>query len=187
VTKFESDWSAEGEHLAVTALDPRSRTIGDIWIVPLSGDHTPRPFLSTPFNEGGAVFSPDGRWLAYQSDESGRAEIYLTPFPGPGGKWQVSQSGGAEALWRRDGRALLYRSPDGTLFEAPVAERGAAVEVGTPRSLTQAPPNVNSGTGRTYAVAADSDRYLVLMPVQSSAAPLTLVTNWTAGLRAEGR
>jgi Tol biopolymer transport system component len=182
VQMFASDWSPDGNNLAVTAVDPGGKTTADIWIVPLDGDRTPRPFLASPFFEGGAVFSPDGRWLAYQSDESGRDEVYLTPFPGPGGKWQVSQEGGAEPLWRRDGGALFYRTPDGGMFEVGVSYKGAAVEVATPRQLFRAPPNAGSGTSRTFAVSAEGDRYLVLQPIQSTAAPLTLVTNWASAL-----
>ncbi len=183
VTKFINDWSPDGLELAVTALDPHSKTVADIWIIPLSGDHAPKPFLATPFNESNAVFSPNGHWLAYQSDESGRMEIFVTPYPGPGGKWQVSQNGGAEPEWRRDGGALYFRSPDNVISEVAVTDRGAAVEVGTPKDLFQVPAIANSGTGRTFDVAPDGSRFFVLRPIQSTAAPLTLVTHWTSALR----
>jgi eukaryotic-like serine/threonine-protein kinase len=181
VTKYADDWSPDGRTLSMTVVDPRGNTITDIWTVPVEGEHTPKPFVATPFVEGSSVFSPDGRWLAYQSNESGRSEVYLTPFPGPGGKWQVSQGGGVEPEWRRDGGALFYRSPDGALFEADVTARGSAVEVGTPRQLFSAPRTGGSGTGRTYAVKGD--HYLLLKPIQNSATPLTLVTNWTSALK----
>ncbi len=183
VTKYADDWSPDGRTLSMTVVDPRGNTITDIWTVPFEGVHTPKPFVATPFVEGSSVFSPDGHWLAYQSNESGRDEIYVTPFPGPGGKWQVSQGGGVEPEWRRDGDALFYRAPDGALFEANVTARGSAVEVGTPRQLFSAPRTGNSGTGRTYAVSPEGDRYLVLHPIQNTATPLTLVTNWVAALK----
>ncbi|MCG6962358.1 MAG: protein kinase [Acidobacteria bacterium] len=183
VTKYADDWSPDGKTLSMTVVDPRGNTITDIWTVPVEGEHKPKPFVATPFVEGSSVFSPDGRWLAYASNESGRSEVYLTPFPGPGGKWQVSQSGGGEPEWRRDGGALFYRAPDGALFEAKVTATGSAVEVGTPRQLFSAPRTGGSGTGRTYAVSPGGDRYLVLHPIQNSATPLTLVTNWTSALK----
>jgi Tol biopolymer transport system component len=183
VTKYADDWSPDGRTLSMTVVDPRGNTITDIWTVSLTGDHTPKPFLATQFVEGNSVFSPDGRWLAYQSDESGRDEIYVTPFPGPGGKWQVSQGGGVEPEWRRDGGALFYRSPDGALFEASVTVKGSAVEVGTPRQLFSAPPTGGSGTARSYAVSPQGDRYLLLKPIQNVVTPVTLVTHWTSALK----
>jgi eukaryotic-like serine/threonine-protein kinase len=182
-SKYASDWSPDGSNLTVTVIDPQSKTLADIFVMPLSGDHQLKPFLKTPFSEGNAVFSPDGRWLAYQSDESGRSEVYLTPFPGPGGKWQVSQNGGTRPLWRHGGGAVFYLGQDGTLFEASVVEHGAAVEVGTPRVLFQGPRMGTSATSRPFAVAPQGDRYLFLKPVENVTTPLTLVTHWTEGIR----
>jgi len=85
------------------------------------GDRKPYAFLSTPFNEQGGVFSPDGRWVAYQSNESGRDEIYVRPFPGPGGQWQVSTAGGSDPRWRPDGKELYYLAPDLKLMAAAVS------------------------------------------------------------------
>ncbi len=183
VTMYADDWSPDGHTLSMTVIDPRGNTITDIWTVSLKGDHTPKPFLATQFVEGNSTFSPDGKWLAYQSDESGRSEVYLTPFPGPGGKWQISQGGGAEPTFRRDGGALLYRAPDGSLFETSVAMRGSAVEVGTPRQLFAAPSMTGSGTARTYALSQRGDHYLFLRPIENVETPLTLVTHWTAALK----
>src|SRR5262249_46977553 len=90
-------WSPDGQMLALSEVDP---TTGyDIWVLGFQGDRKPRPFLQTPANESGPIFSPDGRWLAYLSDESGRQEIYVRPFPGPGGKMQISTEGGTEPMW----------------------------------------------------------------------------------------
>jgi eukaryotic-like serine/threonine-protein kinase len=182
-TKYPTDWSRDGRFLAVNVIDPARRTGTDIWILSMSGERKFSPFLATEFNEGNATFSPDGRWLAYQSNASGRAEVYVTPFPGPGGKWQVSQEGGAQAMWRRDGAALYFRSLDGRIMEASIAESGEAVAVGTPRELFQAQlAGFSTGTW-AYAVPPKGDRVLVLRSQQNGPAPLTLVTNWTAALR----
>ena len=184
VAKYADDWSPDGRTLSMTVVDPHGNTITDIWTVPVEGERTPEPFVATSFEESDSTFSPDGRWLAYQSNESGRNEIYVTPFPGPGGKWQLSQGGGVEPEWRHDGRALFYRAPDGALFEVNVTAKGSAVEVGTPLRLFDAPRTGGSGgVGRTYAVSPDGDRYLVLKPIQNVASPLTLVTNWTSALK----
>jgi len=183
-SKYVTDWSPDGRELAVTALDPQSRTRADIWMVPLAGDHKPRPFLATPFTESGATFSPNGRWIAYESDESGRAEVFVTPYPGPGGKWQVSQNGGSDPQWRRDGGALYFRTLDNMLVEVPVVERGSAVEVGAPpQDLFQVSSISTSGTGRLFEVSPDARRFYVLQPIQNTTSPLTLVTHWTSALR----
>jgi len=99
------DWlrfSPDGKFLLFFTGNALSPTGNDLWILPLSGDAKPKPFVQTEFNETYGSFSPDGRWVAYTSAESGRNEIYVVPFPGPGGKWQISQSGGQYPRWRRD-------------------------------------------------------------------------------------
>ena len=181
--KYCTDWSRDGRFIAFTQLDPKGNNGADIWILPLSGDRKPYPFLATPFNEGNAVFSPDGRWLAYQSNESGKTEIYITPFPQAGGKWQVSQGGGLTPSWRADGQGLHYSTPDGHIMEASVAARGPAVEVGSPRDFSKvqmASPNPGAWS---YAFAPRGDRVLVLQAEKGTAVPLTLVTHWTEGLK----
>ena len=81
----------------------------DLWLFPMHGDGKPAPYLQSPFKEYNAQFSPDGRWMAYTSDESGRFEVYVQPFPGPGGKWQISTEGGDQPVWAHNGRELFYR------------------------------------------------------------------------------
>jgi Tol biopolymer transport system component len=100
-------WSPDGQALAFIAIDPA--TGYDLWVLPLK-ERKPRLFLQTPFNESTPRFSPDGRWLAYVSNESGRYEIYVQPYPGPGGKMQISTDGGTEPVWNPNGRELFYRS-----------------------------------------------------------------------------
>ena len=99
-------------------------------MLPLEGERQPQPFLRTPFDEFAPMFSPDGRWLAYLSDESGRLEVYVQPYPGPGGKWQISTEGGAEPVWARDGQELFYRSING--------DRMMAVEITTDPTFSAA-------------------------------------------------
>jgi eukaryotic-like serine/threonine-protein kinase len=181
--KYVTDWSHDGRFVVFTELDPKGNNGADIWVQPLFGDRKPYPFLATLFNEGNAVFSPDGRWLAYQSNESGKTEIYITPFPQAGGKWQVSQGGGLTPSWRADGQELYFATPDGRLMQASVAAKGPAVEVGSPREfskLQMASPNPGAWS---YAMTPKSDRALVLQAEKGAAVPLTLVTHWTEGLK----
>src|SRR5207245_9168171 len=112
---------------------PRSNTSNDIWIYSIP-DRKATVFLQTPFNETHPTLSPDGRWMAYTSDESGRNEVYVQPFPGPGGKWQVSTGGGETAKWRRDGKELFYVAPDGKMKAAPV-KADATFEAALPQPL----------------------------------------------------
>jgi len=153
--KILSDWSRDGRYIAYDALDPAGKTKLDIWVVPLSGDHKPFPFLQTPFNEDDGVFSPDGRWMAYDSDQSGSFEVYLSPFPSGGSKWQVSQGGGVQPFWSRDGSKLFYIAPGGKLMEASIKENGSAVAIGTPQELFQQQMQDPTESDQTYAVAPD--------------------------------
>jgi serine/threonine protein kinase len=178
VPKAPSDWSHDGKHILFVTFDPKTKA--DIWALPLSGDRKPYPYLQTEFDERDAAFSPDGRWVAYSSDESGNSQVYLSSFPAGGGKWQVSKDGGQEPEWKHDGSALFYIAPGGKLMEASIRERNAAVEVGAPQERFQA--NMVPGR-RAYSVAPDGKRFLVVKSEQDSSPPLTLVTNWTATLK----
>ena len=127
-------WSPDGQLLAFIEVNP---TTGyDIWVLRLS-DRKAQPFLRTPFNESAPRFSPDGRWLAYVSDESGRYEIYVQPYPGPGGKWQISTEGGTEPVWNPNGRELFYRSGDKMMAVDIATQPGFAA--GKPRMLFEGP------------------------------------------------
>jgi eukaryotic-like serine/threonine-protein kinase len=182
--KWPDDWSRDGRFIVFDSLDTKGKTGHDIWVLPLFGDRKPFPYLQTEFDEGAATFSPDGHWLAYQSDETGRFEVYLAPFPAASGKWQVSQGGGIQPAWNRDGRSLFYLAPAGKLMEASVRTKGSAVEIGVPRQLFQIESIPSSPYDRAYTVAPDRQRFLVNTLLQSGAPePLTLVTNWTAGLK----
>jgi serine/threonine protein kinase/Tol biopolymer transport system component len=172
-----TDWSRDGRYILY--MTRNSHYIMEVWVLPLFGDRKPFPYLQSQFNNGLAVFSPDGRWVAYQSNESGTMEIYVSTFPAGGGKWQVSQGGGNHAEWSRDGRELYYTTGDGKMMEASVTEKGLAVEIGTPKQLFQLPA---ASTNAGFAVTPDGKRFLMVEAAQGDAQPLTLVTNWTADL-----
>jgi len=182
-SKFAWDWSADGRFLLYSSNDPKTRD--DLWFLPVSGDRKPAPFLQTPFNEYQGQFSPDGRWVAYVSDESGRAEVYVRPFPpGPGGKWQISNGGAYEPHWRRDGKELFFvsRSRDRKLMAAPV-KAGAAFQTGLAQELFRTGTNLGFVTGtHHYAVSADGKRFLMIQPLEEAApTPITVVLNWAPG------
>ena len=128
---FANSWSADGRFLAFGEQDPK--TGFDILILPVGGDRKPYPFVRSSFREWFGEFSPDGRWIAYESNESGRSEVYLRPFPGPGGKWQVSTEGGARPEWSRDGRELFYFESDRIM--RVTVDSGHALAVGRPELL----------------------------------------------------
>jgi Tol biopolymer transport system component len=129
----------------------------------------------------GAHFSPDGKWVAYTSRESGRAEVYITNFPKPAGKWQISTAGGGQPRWRRDGKALFYMGIDRTLMEAPITLHGDTVDVGAvqPYVKTNA---ISMRFGGSYDLAADG-RVLVNSTLGEDTRTITMVVNWVAGLK----
>ena len=138
--------------------------------------------MITQFAESFGRFSPDGRWVAYTSNESTRTEIYVAPFPGPGGKRQVSTAGGTLPRWRRDGTEIFYLTPDNKLMAAEVNGKGTSFEVGVVKPLFDA--RATTATARySYDVSADGQRFLInTFPEQAASEPITVVVNWTAGL-----
>jgi Tol biopolymer transport system component len=173
-----TSWSRDGRQILFQMRDPNTRN--DVWILPLSGDLEPTPLLKTSFNEAGARFSPDARWVVYSSDESGRYEIYATPFPGPGRKWQVSATGGTQPRWSSDGSEIFFISETRQLMAATVQARDGRLEVGPARPLFGI---VYGGPGVLYDVSPDGRRFLVITTSRPDLlAPLTLRTNWTAAL-----
>jgi Tol biopolymer transport system component len=146
----------------------------------MDGDRKAQIFLNTPFDEVNGQFSPDRRWVAYYSNESGRYEIYVRPFPGPGGEWQVSTAGGIHARWRRDGKELYYIAPDDRLMAVPIANQGATLEPGTPTALfqTHIAGGFGSGLRQQYDVSSDG-RFLINTATEdATTSPITLLLNW---------
>jgi Tol biopolymer transport system component len=182
-------WSDDGRFVAYHTLAATGGQTGqNLWAAPSTGDGKLAVILQTQFNERFPRFSPDGRWLAYASTESGRAEIYVTSFPVGRGKWQVSAAGGDWPRWRRDGRELFYLAPDNTVMSAVVEGRGAAFDVGVITPLFKAQPRpLTLGTFREYEydVSANGQRFLINTPLEevTSADPITLLVNWPALLK----
>ena len=135
------------------------------------------PLLQTKFAESDGQFSPDGRWLAYASNESGSSEVYVQPFPANGAKWQVSAAGGSEAAWRGDGRELFYVASDARLMAVAVSPSSSGLSFGVPQALFRIPPRHGMGaTGRTYALSRDGRRFLALdWPREAAASPIAVV------------
>lgn len=188
--KTALDVSPDGRTLLYASASPTTGV--DLWGLPVVGDRKPFPIVQTKFDDTDGHFSPDGRWIAYESNESsGRFEVYVRPFPGPGGKWQVSTGGGSQPLWSHDGTELFYLAADGQLMAAPiaVASGGTIIDAGTPVALFT--PRLASGgvvtvagglTTPQYAVAPDG-RFLVNLAVEDHTAPITVVLNWDAELK----
>jgi Tol biopolymer transport system component len=137
--------------------------------------------MQTPFCDCAAAFSPDGRWVAVVSDESGRNEVYVVPFSGTGGKWQISTAGGHWPRWRRDGREIFYMAPDNRLMVAPVDGQGSVFQIGGVRPLFETRARINQRF--MYDVAPDGQRFLINMTVEQAVQPITLVVNWPALLK----
>jgi Tol biopolymer transport system component len=172
------DWSRDGRFLSFSGWLASGRRNHPLWILDLAGERLVSVFAEDSEWQGGSRFSPDGRWIAYSSDESGRFEVYVRAFPGPGGKWQVSNAGGGFAVWRRDGKELFYLGLDNKLMAVPVSVDGA-FRAGSPVSLFAAHPP--AGFGTPYDISPDGLRFLVkTSPADQGSPPLELVVNWTA-------
>jgi Tol biopolymer transport system component len=177
--KATSDWSNDGKYVLFTSMGDQN-TKSDIWVLPMVGDRTPFAFAHSEFSEGGGVFSPDGKWVAYQSDESGKNEIYVRPFPGPGAKWQVSTSGGRFPYWKSNGKEIYYLS-GGKIMTAQVSGSSQTFTVGTVREFFNPSDvgGINMGNGTLRDISPDGNSILLsvskgMLPT----APLTLSVNW---------
>jgi Tol biopolymer transport system component len=177
---YNTEWSADGRVLLFDTQDVTSRF--DMWALSIDGPREPYSVLQTNFDEMSGQFSPDGAWIAYQSNESGRFEIYVRPFPGPGTRWPVSTNGGTHVRWGRDGKELFYLAPGNLLMAVPIeldserqtASIGAPVPLFTARVGTLAPVD-----SYQYAVAGDGQRFLVNTVLEdANPPPITVVQNW---------
>ncbi len=174
-------WSPDEKLLAFMEVNPTTKI--DTWVLRM-GDRNAQPFLRTPFNEGAPQFSPDGRWLAYMSDESGPYEIYVQPYPGPGGKWQISTEGGTEPKWNPNGRELFYRSGDKMMAVDIATQPGFSA--GKPRMLFEGRYQLSPVQSDDYDVSRDGQRFLMLKPIdQGEGAPtqINVVLNWFEELK----
>ena len=179
--KYPDSWSTDGKFLLYEALGSSRST--ELFVLPLTGDRKPIPLLQSQFGgtDDGRI-SPDGRWVAYCSNESGRNEIYVTSFPSTGGKWQISTAGGYFPRWRHDGSEIFYLTPDNRLMAASVNGKGAGIEVGGVKPLFAT--RIVFAGGYQYDVSADGQRFLIdTAPEQATSSPITVVLNWTAGLK----
>ncbi|MSV35142.1 MAG: hypothetical protein EXQ47_06020 [Bryobacterales bacterium] len=189
-TGYAEDWSKDGRFILYQM--PVAKTGQDLWIAPQSpqeaaGDRKPFPYLQSQFDEQDGRFSPDGKWVAYVSNESGRDEIYVQSFPLSGAKFQISSNGGTEPQWRNDGTELYFLAVDGSLMAVPVKLGNSGSESfqsGVPRALMQIPSGIGGITfPRSYAVSNDGQRFLIPSASAAGNAPsLTVVLNWQAGL-----
>jgi Tol biopolymer transport system component len=174
-------WSAPANAILFALID--STGGWDFYTMPADRSQPPRPFLAFPYREWAARLSPDGRWLAYVSEESGRNEVYVVPFPDAGGKWQVSTGGGSHPLWSADGKEIFFRGPDQSVMAVDV-RTGATFQAGVPRLLFKIPLTAGRYPGYRMAVSPDGRRFLVNTPLGAATVErLIVVTNWTAELR----
>ena len=171
-SRFPTDWSGATGRIAFYTSLPAA----DIWTLSVA-DRKATAFLATPFNEGSPQFSPDGRWMAYASAESGTVETFVQTFPASGGKWQISTAGGSYPRWRRDGKELYFVAPDSTLVAVEVAT-GSGFAAGTPKPLFRAPVKLMD-IGFQYDVSPDGNRFLInTLEEDSHAGSITVVQNW---------
>lgn len=176
--KLLCDWSPDGRFLLY--YTPDLKTGPDLWVLPLE-TRKPFAFLKTDASESWGQFSPNGAWVAYQSNDSGRYEIYVRPFPGPGEQYPISAGGGVYPRWSRDGKELYYIAPDRALMAVPIRATATTITAGTPTVLFKT-RKVGAGlnviaSGHQYDVAPDG-RFLINVEAESSSVPITLLLNW---------
>jgi eukaryotic-like serine/threonine-protein kinase len=169
--KHLEGWSPDGRFVLYHEQHPKTNR--DLWALPLAPDSKPLPVARTPFEERNGGFSPDGRWVAYTANETGQGEVYVQPFPGPGGRIQIGigvPTSTTVVQWRRDGRELYYVGPGDQVMAAPIALAGNSIKAGTPVRLFTGPPG-------GFLASPDGQRFLV-STVTAEAAPITILMNW---------
>ena len=177
--KRPTSWSPDGNYVLFTET-----LVGfGVSLISTTGDPNPREFLPKQITTSDGAFSPDGRWVVYTSQESGRPEIYVTQFPGPKGKWQISNNGGFQPIWRRDGKAIFYWAADQAITEAQLDTKGAQLEVSAVHPLFKVSMPQAPFSSPSYDVAPDGQRFIVNTTLSGEEQPLTIITNWTSLLR----
>ncbi|HTW58351.1 MAG TPA: protein kinase [Terriglobales bacterium] len=181
ILEYPFSVTPDGRYVAYMRDDLKSTTSWDIWALPMFGDRKPFPVVATNFVDVTPSFSPDGKWLAYANDETGRMEVYIQPFPSGSGRWQVSTAGGVRPNWRKDGKELFFFSTD-QIMAVDVHQNGASLQLGAPHALFKA--TTVSGPSGPYTVSADGKKFVMntVLP-QAISEPLTLITNWPADLK----
>jgi Tol biopolymer transport system component len=174
------DWAPDGTYLVYNSNNA-------LWQLPVDAQRSPRKpvqLTTAATDEEYGQVSPDGRWLAYAAGDRGNMQIYVQPMPATGAMWLVSKDGGTQPRWRRDGKELYYRGADGRLMAVPiVAASGTSFQNGTPQALFGSIPTFGNTTRFTYQPSADGQRFLVAVPVESAAKPMTVVLNWEQMIR----
>ena len=182
-----TDWSTDRRIVIYQTREPD--TGSDVWVLPLAGDAPPRPFARSRFNERDARLSPNGRWMAYASDETGAFEVYVQSFMSPGIKWQISSGGGWGPVWRRDGSEIFYLSRDGRLMAVAV-ESGTRFQAAAPTALFRVPGEIADESAASYAITADAQRFLLNLaaPDRAKLPPFRaeVVVNWLSELKRRG-
>jgi serine/threonine protein kinase len=181
--KFATSWSNDGQYILFENWGPRLK--GAIWVLSMTGDKQARPLLETnAFNQFQPKFSPDGHYFAYSSDESGRPEIYVQRFPLSTDKWQISSGGGMQPVWRKDGKELFFVTEERKFMAAEI-KTGSSFESSIPQELFTSGVATEFGYGFSYTTS-DGQRFLLSSPVETGdGAPMTIVLDWTAGLKKE--
>jgi hypothetical protein len=176
---FPTDWSSDETYVVYQAFDPE--TSWDVWALPFSGDRKPIPVGRTQHGERDGQLSPHLRWIAYDSSESGRREVWIQPFPPTGSRWQISTGGGFSPRWRGDSRELYYVAADGRLMAVPIGA-GSTPDAGAARPLFQT--MFREGAYGSYAVSGDGQRFLMkIPPAPGDLTPISVMVNWPGALR----
>ena len=179
---FTDDWSADGRFIVYGAPPNDGTGALDVWMLPLTGDRKPVPIVQGPGIQSRAVISPDSRWLAYTSDESGTPQIYVQPIGVPGERVMISRDGGAQAQWRRDGKELFFLKPDATMMSVTI-DTTHEFQATVPVALFQA-SGTTPANRRQFAVSRDGNRFLMISSDRTaSGSALTVVVNWLASVQ----
>jgi Tol biopolymer transport system component len=182
---FPTDWSRDGKQLLIGKTAPSGDNF-DLLTVAADGRSAPAALVQTPppIREINGHFSPDNQWFAYQSNESGRNEVFIQALPPSGGKWQVSTAGGTAPMWRGDGKEIIYQGSDDTLYAVSVRAAGAGFEIGLPVKLFQRRMSHGAYERNSWTMTRDGQRFLLIVPLETAGSRnIQVVQNWADGLK----